>query len=225
MTSSLGRWYVFGLIAIIVLLALSSVFALFANVSSYYAKGAEQNWSRDSVELTLPRWQQAASNLHTSLVLAPGHPDYLQSLGRLYSWAGTLPEEVELTAGLEHYLQVAAARPYWPYSWSELAFLKAQMGEFDAEFDTAWDRSLTLGRWENKVSLTLLKIGAYRWRELSKAQRNKAYELFARELNRGNLAARQAIKVVDEYGMRRAWCYAIRKSELTDRAQKLCRIK
>lgn len=214
------------LLAVVVLLLLSSASAMLANIYAYYAKGVEQSWLQERTRPTAESWTPAAKNLQGSLALAPDHPDYLQSLGRLYSWAGVFTEDTaQLQLGVDYYLRAAQLRPYWPYNWSELAFLKAQMRNYDEQFDLAWDRALSLGQWESKVSLTLLKIGAYRWRELSKEQRQKAYDLFVRELNREGLAGRQALAIVDQYGMRRAWCYATKDEPLSDWAKRVCKRK
>jgi hypothetical protein len=54
-------------------------------------------------------------------------------------------------------------RPGSPYTWANIALLKARLPEPDREFETALRNAARLGPWEPEVQITLADVGFRNW--------------------------------------------------------------
>jgi len=219
-----GKRAVYMLVLALLLLAVSSLSAMMANIFFHQAERVERQWQRGG-PVTQARLQSAQSWLARGLFYSPGQPDYSQLQGRLYSWAfiGGLPiDEAGQALALQGYRDSLAARPYWPYAWAQLALLKAQLQQFDEEFDHAFSRAQAYGYWEPKVIENLLNASLLHWSQLSWPQRKQASDLFARSVSFSPVMWR-AMNIAEVSGMRRALCFSLDKSKLHKGIVKRCR--
>ncbi len=205
---------------VLLTLALSSVSALFGDVQWAWAKQSEQRWQRQSqqstgVSLSESEWQAAHNSLQKALWFSPGHPDYLQALGRLSSWSYWLVDPVDhddqvsiSEQGIDSLQQSLQARPYWSYAWSELALLKAQSGQMDASMWQALQASNETGPWERQALLNRLNAGIGSWNQLSVEQRRQLLAWIGDSLigvNRTDFS-RQVVSMLDRQGLKRGVC-------------------
>lgn len=112
------------------------------------------------------------------------------------------------------------ARPDWPYTWVQLAYVKLRLGEFDAEFDTALARGFELGPWRLDANRWLAEIGLRAWSSLNDDQREQALESVRRTVAYSNAELRVLIKLVDGTGRQQLLSDAL-SAELKTR-RKLC---
>ncbi|NND43879.1 MAG: hypothetical protein HKN58_01050 [Xanthomonadales bacterium] len=92
------------------------------------------------------------------------HPDVHDRRGQMYYWAAMNQADAGLERGqmleraAEEYRASLALRPMWPYTWANLAVVKAEAGIFDREFRTAVRRTVETGPWEPGVQLQLIRV-------------------------------------------------------------------
>lgn len=212
------------LLAVLVLLACSSLSAMFANIFFHQAERVERQWQRGT-PVTQLQLESAQAWVAKSLYYSPGQPDYSQLQGRLFAWAyiGQLSvDKAGQQLALQGYRNSLAARPYWPYAWAQFSLLKAQMHEFDEEFGQAFNNAQSYGYWEPQVMESLLNASLMYWSELSWPQRKQAKDLFERSLSFRPVMF-QAMNIAEASGMSRALCFTLDKSKLHKRIVKRCR--
>ncbi|GAB3108694.1 hypothetical protein G8770_23475 [Aestuariicella hydrocarbonica] len=211
-------------IGVLVALGLSSASAMWGDLNGYQAKRLELRWGRLDAPLTLAQWHSARSYLETALAFSPGHPDYLQSMGRLYSWRFFVAdaEPAVSDTGLAFYQQAIAERPYWPYAWSELALLKSQAGQFDEAFWQAMTVSQQYGPWDRRSVMSALNAGLGAWPQLSWSQRGDVQALFEKALSFSVKFSRQAFAMAEQRGMEAAFCVSLQSNDISQFARRHC---
>jgi hypothetical protein len=120
-------------------------------------------------------WDEAALeavSVHNALDLMlraneldPGHPTYLHRLGRLsHLLMGLELAQRDEWAGRAkgYYRESLIARPAWPITWANLALVKADQLEFDAEMDLALANAMRLGPWEPGVLVMMANMATTR---------------------------------------------------------------
>lgn len=75
-------------------------------------------------------------------------------------------------------------RPGSPYTWSNIALLKARLPEADREFETALRNAARLGPWETDVQIALADAGFRHWDALAPETRAVLRANAARALRR-----------------------------------------
>lgn len=222
--------FVYLAVCLIAVLAFSSVLAMLGDINASQAKRLERRWEKSPSTINLVQWQAAENYLQSALMFSPGHPDYLESLGRLYSWRLFVPPESgakhgepqeQALSGLAYYWQAVNERPYRSSTWAELALLKSQLGQIDDEFWLAFQNADRLGPYEKPTLLNLLNAGLGAFKQLSWEQRAEVQALFNRMLTL-RWTDTQALKIADQLGMQAALCYGIEELQVRARIRRQC---
>lgn len=130
-------------------------------------------------EFTPGGLEAAAERVRRASGAFPGRPDFLDLSGRLKQLQAVQPGAVGrpgrelLQAAAADHRTALAARPLWPYSWANLLAVKDRLGEVDAEFALALERSVETGPWEPAVQRQVIRSGVRWWDELQRAQRQQ----------------------------------------------------
>ena len=114
------------------------------------------------------------------------------------SSAGYRESTLEAIAG---YRNASQARPNWPYSWANLALMKASVQQFDHEFETALIKAIKLGPWENAVNISVAEAGLLGWAALTPATQNAVIENIERGLKRNTPVLKKRLKIINKLGM------------------------
>jgi hypothetical protein len=126
--------------------------------------------------LTRDEWQALDASLIRALALAPGDPENLSELGRLYRIlleADDLDAEEILRygdAGAGYYQAALALRPTWPWDWGNLALVKYQQYQ-DASgvYQDALVRAVEFGPRESSMQDRVTELGINSWSALNPA--------------------------------------------------------
>lgn len=111
--------------------------------------------------------------LREAHALDPAQPNYLEDIARLYEYrarplkAGDALAQGYLRQALEFQRAALRRRPGSPFTWVNIALLKAQLPELDREFESALRNAAMLGPWEPGVQLALADAGFRHWGTLS----------------------------------------------------------
>jgi len=151
-------------------------------IFAYQVNRYERSWLASGSVSDLEEWNQARYWATLSSKLNDSHPDYLETMGRLYYWRffvssdpiNSLEEQnAFLNQGLVQFRQAIAKRPTWPQTWARLLKLKSIVGNVDEEYWYAWDNAQSLGRWEIFVQEELLASGLQHWDNFNLEQQGK----------------------------------------------------
>lgn len=82
--------------------------------------------------------------------------------------------------GLEYHREAVRLRPGAPYSWANIALMKARLPEPDAEFEAALRNAALLGPWEPEVQIAVAEAGLSLWDRLSPPARGAVRDTLAR---------------------------------------------
>ncbi len=102
---------------------------------------------------------------------------------------------------LDTYRQSTQARPHWPYSWANLALMKARLNEFDAEYHTALEQAIAFGPWENAVNISIAEAGMLGWFSLSKAQQQAIIANIQRGIPRNSPQIKQSLSAINKLAL------------------------
>jgi len=119
-----------------------------------------------------------------------GNPDILRANARLldrkatdrYFWQSI--EVGALRKSLSLFRKAAGSRPSSPWLWSDIALMKAKLGEYDNEMQQAIILAAKLGPWQPLVQFRLAETGLAVWPRLSLATRMVVMENIRRGLRR-----------------------------------------
>jgi len=152
-----------GLLLLLVFVACCAWLSVRQGLADATAEEALQDmltWQAKTIELAQVR--QAYNTMLAAQDLDPSHPTYLHRLGRLSHLMMTLePSRRSHWGGLakEYYRQSLAVRPAWPLTWANLALVKADLLEFDAEMDQSLMQAAAYGPYEPGVLELVSSIG------------------------------------------------------------------
>lgn len=193
------------LVAVIVLVVGARFFL--AGLASFQAEAFITSWSKAEREPDARAWQIAQAAAQRAVKLSPvANGDYLDRLGRIYSWQyfrqpyGAPVAQRSRREALQAYRAAVAARPAWPYTWARLAHSKLYLQQFDDEFDQAFARAFALGPWRIQVNRELAEIGFQAWPHLSADQRLATLESARRSLADGPKEAQNIRRIAQATG-------------------------
>ena len=224
----LPRWLSIGLLLGALALAVGGGRLLLAGIAAWQAESFVRDWNQ-SGEAPSPRaWDTARAAADRAIRLYPGsNGDYLDRLGRIQEWRhfdlpfGHPDAESSRRAALAAYRQAVQARPDWPYSWTQLAYVKLRLGEFDSEFDEALERGFENGPWRLHVNRQLAEISLLGWPQLSPLQRQRGLESMRRATALSAGAGRQLHDLAQRLDRTAPFCAAL-PAELKA-TRRLCR--
>lgn len=200
-----------GPILLVLLLALALLIAggrmSLAGIASYQAEAFIGAWAKTGTEPSDRAWQVAHDAAQRANALYPvANGDYLDRLGRVYSWQQFLQPyaapaaQDSRRAALGAYRASVAARSTWPYTWERLAHSKLYLQEFDDEFAQAMAQAFQRGPWRIGVNRELADIGFSAWPKLNPSQRQAALESARRSVANGPAEAQRMLRLAEITG-------------------------
>ena len=161
-----------------------------ADLHGFDARSLMRSWDASRRPALAAEWTRARESLRAAHALDPRQPAYLEDLARLYEErARGLPasdplarEYLREALGLQR--QALGRRPGSPYTWSNVALLKARLAEADGEFEQALRNAALLGPWEPDVQIALADASFSQWRSLPPEAREAMRANAARALQR-----------------------------------------
>ncbi|GGC06628.1 hypothetical protein GCM10011352_36060 [Marinobacterium zhoushanense] len=201
-----------------------SLASFLSGVSSSQAEMFVSHWSDKREQPSEPAWQAARSAAERAVSLVPGtNGDYWDRLGRVYEWRyiaqpfGAETAEASRQRALEGYRASVKARPLWPHTWMQLAFIKLRLLQFDDEFDRALAQASELGPWRMNVQAQLAEIGMIAWPQLSSEQKAATWESLERTLRYSLSRARPLQDLAKRAGLYNELCAAVDPALLAQR--------
>jgi hypothetical protein len=206
------------MIVVLAALILSSIPSMLANIYAHQFDRQENRWKKSLKSVDVDNWNKAYSSLSTAIKMDPYNPDYLEMMGRLYSWKYWInsSNDIDLKSlglsgeALQRVSQSLVQRPYWSYGWSQKAYLKFLMGEVDSEFWQAYENALASGRWEKEVFYNLMNAGAGAWSSLSWTQRDVVVSVFQRAIIFDKKIAFRVLSILKSHKMKAPFCYSLK---------------
>jgi len=189
---------------------------LLAGVSAWQAEDFLKDWNRLGRVPSERAWEVAHEAAQRSVFLFPGaNGEYYDRLGRILEARqaqlplGAKEAEASRRAALEAYREATRARPLWPYSWTQIAYVKLRLLEFDQEFDQAYARSFELAPWRIQSNALLAEIALRAWPSLDEPQRAQGREAMRRSVDWSRREARQLNRLAVNLGMQWIFCAAL----------------
>ncbi len=165
--------------ALLLLLGYALIIAARTGLADFYAAPAKSylQAKRHAGEvLTRDEWQAVYGSLTRALTLAPGDPENLSELGRLYR---ILLEADDLDAGAisryggaaaGYYQAALGQRPTWPWDWGNLALVKYQQyQDTSGVYQDALVRAVEFGPRESASQDLVAELGSHSWSALNPA--------------------------------------------------------
>lgn len=120
-------------------------------------------------------WQSVHTQLNFASYLDPHHPNLLEIISKVhylhhFAVNTTVPLS-SLQKALDYNFKAVQQRPVSAYTWANIALLKSQLKQYDAQFETALKQAIVLGRWETMVQRLVAEIGLVTWYQLPKSTR------------------------------------------------------
>jgi len=210
-----------GLVAL-ALIAVSAT-TLLASMHASQAQMFLDDWGKKGVLPSDQAWRVAAQAAERATALSvTTQGEYLDRLGRVYEWQHvTLPFGAAAATesrqkALAAYRSSIEARPLWPYTWVQLAFVKLRLLEFDQEFDHALQQASQLGPTRVRVQAPLAEISFIAWPQLDDRQQAVAWDAFEFTLRQDSRRAARLKGLIDQAGLTDEMCRVV-DSELTAR--------
>ncbi|MFI4869924.1 MAG: hypothetical protein ACHQDD_11340 [Steroidobacterales bacterium] len=147
-----------------------------ADIYAAPAKSYLQTKRNAGEGLTRDEWQALDGSLIRALALAPGDPENLSELGRLYRIlleaddldAGQISRDGDAAAG--YYQAALAQRPTWPWDWGNLALVKYQQyQDTSGVYQDALVRAVEFGPRESGSQDLVAELGSHSWSALNPA--------------------------------------------------------
>ncbi|MBV1790206.1 hypothetical protein KQ940_19295 [Marinobacterium sp. D7] len=201
-----------------------SATSFMSGVSSSQAEMFLRYWGEKREQPSDPAWLAAAAAAERAVSVGPGtNGDYWDRLGRIYEWRyinepfGSELADASRERALEGYRASVEARPLWPHTWVQLAFVKLRLLEFDDEFDRALVQAFTLGPWRMNVQAQLAEIGMIAWPQLTPEQKAATWESMERTLRYSSQRARPLQDLAKRAGLYNELCAAVDPALLAQR--------
>lgn len=193
-----------------------------ADLRGFEARMLFQAWENGRRPPSDEEWTLARSHLEQARALDPRQPNYLEDIARLDELRA-LPLKAS-DAAAPQYLrqalvlqrQAARLRPGSPYTWANIALIKARLPEPDREFEAALRNAALLGPWEPGVQIALAEAGFRHWGGLApetraalsanllRALRRQDAKLFELARRAGRLDVLCAVRGVERSRLSRA---------------------
>ena len=210
-------WFNIFLVVILIVSAAGAVLAMqmmSAGIATYQVESFLDDWVSKRQPPSDKAWNiahQAAARAVDNFPVANGN--YYDHLGRIYQWHAVFESHGDIAAqpsglkAMEAYRHSADARPLWPYTWVQIAFIKLRMLDFDEEFDHALSKATSLGPWRPRVNTAIAEIGFQAWQDLTLSQRRLVIESWRRAASIGQ--GNPLMDIADQFGLATKACTAL----------------
>lgn len=127
-----------------------------------------------------------SNKFHIARFFSPSDPAHHENLARISLVRASLPtlsadeRRATLLEGLKDIRSTIQLRPVSPFSWTIMATIKRDLGEFDAEFSHAMHRAVDLGPWEPQLLIGLADVGLSAWESVSAEEQSFIKQIFLR---------------------------------------------
>lgn len=214
------------IISMALLLGGSGVTLAVAGIARYQADAFLLDWEGKGSEPEPSAWAVAVTAAQRAATWYPvANGDYLDRLGRIYSWqyfqqpfgettealgvaspAQVVAIEESRRKALAAYRAAVAVRPRWPGSWARYAHAKLYLQEIDAEFFSSYERAGALGVLRPEINLELAEIGFRSWPVLTADLRELALTQAAQGVKNGRESARLVQELAVQGGLSPLLC-------------------
>jgi len=163
--------------ALLLLLGYALSIAARTGLADVYAAPAKSylHAKRNADEVLSPdEWRALEGSLTRALALAPGDPENLSELGRLYRIlleaddldAGQISRDGDVAAG--YYRAALVQRPTWPWDWGNLALVKYQQyQDTSGVYQDALMRAVEFGPRDSSTQDHVAEMGSHSWPALN----------------------------------------------------------
>lgn len=144
-----------------------------ADLRGFEVRVLVNSWEAKRRQPSAEEWNFARGRLDEARALDPGQPNYLEDIAHLYEYRalplkpGDALAQGYLRQALDYQREAVQRRPGSPYTWANIAQLKARLREPDREFETALRNAARLGPWEPAVQIALADAGFRHWDTLA----------------------------------------------------------
>ena len=133
-------------------------------------------WEQPNSIAKAAAWPTTLTQLQWAINLEPANPDLLELISRAYYLhsnfdIGIKFQLTSLQQALNYNLQAIRQRPVSAYTWANIALLKSQLQQYDAQFETAIKQAIILGKWEPLVQHLVIEAGLTAWYQLPQSTR------------------------------------------------------
>lgn len=140
-----------------------------AGLADYQARTFQEDWQQKQTPPSIKAWRIAKEASETAVARHPlsENGEYLDRLGRINEWlhfdkpVGDAVAQLTRSKAESLYEQAIAARPAWPNTYSQLAYVKAMQGELDNRFYEVAETAYQLGPWRNPTLVQLAEISKF----------------------------------------------------------------
>ncbi len=163
-------------------------------------------------------WSRLADYSERALHWDPDDPQLLQTAGALHWWGAwinsndSVRSDELLQHALDYYRRAVRERPAWPDAWIDLAYAKYWRGDWDDEFQYAYEMAWRNGSWRRQVIFKAVELGFDTRQRLTPDNRERFYMALARAAARDSGWVRLMAK---EKGGTFILCLALRNHQPT----------
>lgn len=149
-------------------------------------------WDKQGV-ITTDNWKSTHATLKWARYLEVYHPDFLEDMAEMnyllyrYGIATAAEKFMALQQALDYDMQAIRQRPVSAYTWANIAIVKNNLRQYDAQFIAALENASVLGSWEPFVQHAIADIGLGAWYRFPKQERENGQALVFAAVKRGML--------------------------------------
>jgi len=203
------KTFVFAILIALVLAAIIATRGGIADVFAYSPRQHLEQWQKTDKIPSEEKLATQLANIRSAIEWQPNRAEYrdiealllyYQALHHYQAGSSSGYRESTLKA-IAGYRNATQERPNWPYSWANLALMKASVEQFDHEFEAALIKAIKLGPWENSVNISVAEAGLLGWAALAPATQNAVIENIERGLKRNTPVLKKRLKTINKLGM------------------------
>jgi hypothetical protein len=140
-----------------------------AGLADYQARTFQEDWQQKQTPPSIKAWRIAKEASEKAVARHPftANGEYLDRLGRINEWlhfdkpVGDAVAQLTRSKAENYYEQAIAARPAWPNTYSQLAYVKAIQGEVDDRFYEVAEIAYQLGPWRKPTLQQLTQVSMF----------------------------------------------------------------
>ena len=197
-------------------LVLSLLFAIavtfrfgIADLYAYSPRQSLEHWQKSEKAPAELELLSAIKSITSAISWQPKNAEYRDIEALLYYYQAIQLNQTNNISGFKEmvlksaasYRQSTQLRPNWPYSWANLALMKASAQQFDDEYQFSINQAIALGPWENAVNISITEAGLMGWKELNSSTKAAVVENIERTIKRNTPALKQRLIAINKLGM------------------------